>query len=74
MANSKDRSFLSPRILTFGRFLVLILGLLALTANSMADVTFDGTNLTGSGSYTSNISASGNLISKATDTDRKEHT
>ncbi|MBR5434678.1 MAG: autotransporter-associated beta strand repeat-containing protein, partial [Bacteroidales bacterium] len=34
----------------------------------MADVSFDGTNLTGSGTYTSNISASGDLISKATDT------
>ena len=69
MANSKDCSFLpSPRILTRGRFLVLVLGLLALSANSMADVTFDGTNLTGSGTYSSNISASGDLISKATDT------
>ncbi len=52
MAKSQDCLFLPPpRILTRGRFLILILGLLALTVNSMADVSFDGTTFTGSGTY-----------------------
>ena len=51
MAKSQDCSFLPSRILTRGRILVLVLGLLALTANSMADVTFNGTTFTGEGTY-----------------------
>ena len=56
-------------LLSSSRLTVLVVGLFVFTANAMADVSFDGTNLTGDGVYSSNITATGDLISKATDQD-----
>ena len=70
MAKSQDCLFLPPpRILTHGRFLVLILGLLALTANSMADVNYDTTThtFTGSGTYDQAVNETVDVTATPTD-------
>lgn len=68
----KQRDLPPPRILTCKRFAFLLIGVFFISAYSQADVSFNGTTFTGSGTYdqevnkTSNLAATPNANAKIT--------
>ena len=61
MANSKDCSFLPPRILTFGGLVFLLMFFFFISASSQAEVVVNGTTFSGSGTYDQAVNSTSDL-------------